>query len=200
MKPLAIIDEDAASRAVLARILAQVPALAEGWVLGGAADFAEGALPDVLMLAAGENVPEALRSLPPEAVLRKPVRAGEVIDRLRLLQARQGREKPADFIQIGVYRLDPVLNFLHVEAEEGAAAAPIRLTDKEKEILVVLHECAGVPLGREALLERVWGYGRDIETHTLETHIYRLRQKIEADPAKPVLLLTDETGYFISYS
>jgi len=71
----------------------------------------------------------------------------------------------------------------------------IRLTDKEVDILIHLYQSEDKELSREILLEKVWNYAKNVETHTLETHIYRLRQKIEADPAKPTLVTTTETGY-----
>lgn len=74
----------------------------------------------------------------------------------------------------------------------------IRLTEKERDILMILIEADGQPVSRADLLDRVWAYVDGVETHTLETHIYRLRQKIESDPTRPTLVLTDEDGYRIS--
>lgn len=71
----------------------------------------------------------------------------------------------------------------------------IRLTDKEADILRYLHRAAGAPVAREALLGEVWGYQSGVTTHTLETHVYRLRQKIEPQMGKTRLLLTVEGGY-----
>lgn len=62
-------------------------------------------------------------------------------------------------------------------------------------MLRILHEHTDRSVSREVLLDRVWGYVDGVETHTLETHIYRLRQKIEDDPAMPRILLTTEAGY-----
>ena len=76
---------------------------------------------------------------------------------------------------------------------EGREA--VQLTEKERDLLLALHRRGGAIVTRRELLDEVWGYGDGIETHTLETHIYRLRQKIEDDPANPVHLMTEEPGY-----
>ncbi len=72
-----------------------------------------------------------------------------------------------------------------------------RLTEKEIDILAAL---AAAPKGltREALLADVWGYKAELETHTLETNIYRLRQKLEQNPSAPQWLLTTEQGYCLN--
>ena len=64
----------------------------------------------------------------------------------------------------------------------------IRLTDKETKILRYLSRTPGKDVTRQTLLSEVWGYNHTIDTHTVETHIYRLRQKMEADPRMPRLL------------
>jgi len=71
----------------------------------------------------------------------------------------------------------------------------VRLTEKETAILRYLYRSGEKPVSREVLLQEVWGYNSGVTTHTLETHIYRLRQKIEQDPANAALLVTEAGGY-----
>lgn len=71
----------------------------------------------------------------------------------------------------------------------------IHLTEKETAILKYLYDTNDKIVSRETLLEQVWGYNENIVTHTLETHIYRLRQKIEKDPSNAQILITDQNGY-----
>ena len=53
----------------------------------------------------------------------------------------------------------------------------------------------GERVTHRTLMEKIWGYSNTLSTHTLETHVYRLRQKIEADPTRPWLVLTESGGY-----
>ena len=69
------------------------------------------------------------------------------------------------------------------------------MTEKESSILRYLYRAGQRPVSREKLLQEVWGYNSGVTTHTLETHIYRLRQKIERDAAAPAILLTEASGY-----
>src|SRR4029078_457354 len=71
----------------------------------------------------------------------------------------------------------------------------MRLTQKETAILRYLYRAGQRPVSRETLLQEVWGYNSGLTTHTLETHIYRLRQKIEKDAAAPAILVTEAGGY-----
>ena len=71
----------------------------------------------------------------------------------------------------------------------------VRLTEKETSILRYLYRAGQRPVSRETLLQEVWGYNSGVTTHTLETHIYRLRQKIEKDAAAPAILVTEAGGY-----
>ena len=79
-----------------------------------------------------------------------------------------------------------------LEATDGNK---VRLTDKETSILKYLYRSGAKSVSREELLTEVWGYNAGVTTHTLETHIYRLRQKIEPDPGNARLLMTDPGGY-----
>ncbi|MCF8495983.1 MAG: helix-turn-helix domain-containing protein [Alphaproteobacteria bacterium] len=123
----------------------------------------------------------------------KPVRAGIVLDRLR----RNLRETSAPEEHknaVGPYVLDSEACRL-IDPETGRH---IDLTEKERDILVFLTERKGQTVPRDLLLREIWRYGDNIETHTLETHIYRLRRKIEKNPAGPDLLLTDKEGYILA--
>jgi DNA-binding response OmpR family regulator len=92
--------------------------------------------------------------------------------------------------EIGPYEFRPSTKLLRTR--DGRR---IRLTEKETEILKYLYRAGGKPVARETLLSEVWGYNAAVTTHTLETHIYRLRQKVEPDPSNAQLLLTDTGGY-----
>lgn len=119
-----------------------------------------------------------------------PVRLGRVLDQVRRA-ARGAAQTPAP-VMFGHYIFDPVTSILQPAGDDGAE---IILTEKEAAILCCLARAGGGFVSRRELLTDVWGYVEGVETHTIETHIYRLRQKIEADPASPLLLLTEEQGY-----
>jgi len=93
-----------------------------------------------------------------------------------------------------VYRIGPYTFRPSAKVLLDDAGKKIRLTEKETNILKYLHR-SGATVGREALLHEVWGYNPAVTTHTLETHIYRLRQKIESNPADAQILVTESGGY-----
>ncbi|BDV35000.1 winged helix-turn-helix domain-containing protein [Methylocystis iwaonis] len=72
-----------------------------------------------------------------------------------------------------------------------------RLTEKEAAILDRLIRARGAIVTKAELLADVWGYGPSVSTRTLETHIHRLRKKVETDPRRPQKLLTEDGGYRI---
>ena len=92
---------------------------------------------------------------------------------------------------IGPYTFRPSAKLL----QDPAKNRRIRLTEKEAAILKFLYRAGTRAVARQVLLNEVWGYNAAVTTHTLETHIYRLRQKIEPDPANARLLVTEGGGY-----
>jgi DNA-binding response OmpR family regulator len=120
----------------------------------------------------------------------KPFRANELLARLRA-QLRLFENSEDAAFTIGAYTFRPSAKLL-VNPERNQR---IRLTEKEMRILKFLYRAGSRAVPRQVLLNEVWGYNAAVTTHTLETHIYRLRQKIEVDPANCRLLLTVNGGY-----
>lgn len=117
-----------------------------------------------------------------------PVRLGKVIDYIMFL-IKCSEKESSNILVYGAYSLDLDRSIFLYNKKEA------RLTEKEAALLECLFLRDGAVVSRQELLEYIWGYGENIETHTLETHIYRLRQKIEDDPSDPKILLTEENGY-----
>jgi DNA-binding response OmpR family regulator len=104
-------------------------------------------------------------------------------------QLRQFELSDDATFQIGPYSFRPAVKMLI------AGQKKIHLTDKETAILKYLYRIGDRPVSREVLLGEVWGYNAGVTTHTLETHIYRLRQKLEPKPGENRLLVTEPEGY-----
>ncbi|HUF55935.1 MAG TPA: response regulator transcription factor [Thermohalobaculum sp.] len=119
----------------------------------------------------------------------KPFRFAVLLARIRA-QLRQHEQSEDAVFTVGPYSFRPGTKTLSDEAERK-----IRLTEKETNILKYLYRASGRTVDRETLLREVWGYNAGVTTHTLETHVYRLRQKIEPDPANATVLLTEPGGY-----
>jgi len=120
----------------------------------------------------------------------KPFRFGELMARLRA-QLRQHRIANDAELTVGPFRFLPARRQL-VGPDTGLA---IRLTDKEAAILRALHRAKGGIVARETLLDGIWGYGQTVDTHTLETHIYRLRRKLDTIAGCGALVETAGGGY-----
>ena len=119
----------------------------------------------------------------------KPFRFAVLLARVRA-QLRQHEASEDAVFTIGPYSFQPSSKLL-----VAAKGAKIRLTEKETAILQFLFRAGQRPISREVLLQEVWGYNSGVTTHTLETHIYRLRQKIEKDATTPEILVTEAGGY-----
>jgi DNA-binding response OmpR family regulator len=146
----------------------------------------------VIMLTGADAERDVVRGLDAGAndYVAKPFRLGELLARLRA-QLRVFDNSEDAVFAIGPYVFRPAAKLLL----EPAKGRKIRLTDKECGILKFLYRTAGKPAPRQVLLDEVWGYSSSVTTHTLETHIYRLRQKMEADPSRTRMLLTEGGGY-----
>lgn len=123
------------------------------------------------------------------AYLTKPFKFAVLLAHIRA-QLRSHEQSEDAVFKIGPYEFRPA-----VKALVDEKARKIRLTEKETAILKYLYRAGHKPVAREELLAEVWGYNAGVTTHTLETHVYRLRQKIEPDPASARLLLTEAGGY-----
>jgi DNA-binding response OmpR family regulator len=121
--------------------------------------------------------------------LTKPFRFAVLLARIRA-QLRQHEASNDAVFMIGPYTFRPSSKLLL-----NPKGNKVRLTEKETSIMRYLYRADQQPVAREKLLQEVWGYNSGVTTHTLETHIYRLRQKIETDAAAPVILVTESRGY-----
>lgn len=136
------------------------------------------------------RAPDESYPFPRRDIFAMPVRMGALLDRV-MRHLRQKPQASAIDIEMGPYVLRPNESLIQRRSDNKS----IYLTEKERDMLLKFHQKKGEIIGRKELLDDIWGYGEGLETHTLETHIYRLRQKIEPNPAIPALLLTEENGY-----
>ena len=145
----------------------------------------------IIMLTARDSDADTVIGLESGAndYVSKPFRFAVLLARIRVQLRQHEASEDAEF-QIGPYVFRPATKNL-VDPKGGK----LRLTEKEAAILRFLHRAERQPVPRETLLRDVWGYNANVTTHTLETHIYRLRQKIEDDPTDARLLVTDAGGY-----
>lgn len=119
----------------------------------------------------------------------KPFKFPVFLARLRA-QLRTHQQSEDAVFNLGPYTFQPAHKLLITEDDKK-----IRLTEKETNILKFLYRSSDGVVARDVLLHEVWGYNAAVTTHTLETHIYRLRQKIEPDPSNARLLITESGGY-----
>ena len=119
----------------------------------------------------------------------KPFRFAVLLARIRA-QLRQHEASKDAVFTIGPFTFRPSSKLLL-----NAKGNKVRLTEKETAILRFLYRAGQKPVSRETLLQEVWGYNSGVTTHTLETHIYRLRQKVERDATTPTILVTETGGY-----
>jgi DNA-binding response OmpR family regulator len=145
----------------------------------------------ILVLAEAADDLETVQALDAGATdyVTKPFRINVLLARLRA-HLRQSEFNDDAVLTIGPYAFRPGAKLL----SDANGRRKVRLTEKETAILKFLYR-AGRTIGRDMLLGEIWGYSAGVTTHTLETHVYRLRRKIERDPAKAEILVTEPGGY-----
>jgi DNA-binding response OmpR family regulator len=145
----------------------------------------------IIMLTAHDTDSDTILGLESGAndYVTKPFRFAVLLARIRA-QLRQYEASEDAVFTIGPYSFRPSAKLLL-----NSKGNKIRLTEKETAILRYLYRAGQKPVSRETLLQEVWGYNSGVTTHTLETHIYRLRQKVENDAASPSILITEAGGY-----
>ena len=148
----------------------------------------------IVMLTAQDTDADAIYGLDSGAndYITKPFKFPVLLARLRA-QLRQHEQSEDAVFNLGPYTFKPAAKMLITEELKK-----IRLTEKETNILKFLYRSTEKIVARDTLLHEVWGYNAGVTTHTLETHIYRLRQKIETDPSKARFLITESGGYRLS--
>ena len=121
----------------------------------------------------------------------KPFKFPVLLARIRA-QLRQHEQSEEAIFQLGPYTFKPSAKLLITEDDKK-----IRLTEKETNILKFLYRAGAGVVPRDTLLHEVWGYNAGVTTHTLETHIYRLRQKIDKGFDKQLLTTVRGAGYML---
>lgn len=148
----------------------------------------------ILMLTGHDTDADTILGLDAGAndYVSKPFKFPVLLARIRA-QLRQHEQSEDAVFQLGPYTFKPSMKMLISEDDRK-----VRLTEKETNILKYLYRSNDAVVARDVLLHEVWGYNAGVTTHTLETHIYRLRQKIEPDPSNARLLVTESGGYRLS--
>lgn len=146
----------------------------------------------VIMLTAAAAETDTITGLDAGAndYITKPFRLGVLLARLRAQLRSHEASTDAVFV-IGRFSFHPTAKML----VDNDSSKKVRLTEKEVAILRYLYRAGDKPVSRKILLGEVWGYNAGVNTHTLETHVYRLRQKIERDPGRAEILVTAPGGY-----
>ncbi len=151
----------------------------------------------IIMLTAADSEDDTITGLDAGAndYVTKPFRMAVLLARVRA-HLRQHNQSDDAIFTVGPYKFQPAAKMLVIgDGQNSGGQKKIRLTEKETAILKYLYRVGNKTVSRETLLGEVWGYNAAVTTHTLETHIYRLRQKIEAEPSAARLLLTEPGGY-----
>jgi len=146
----------------------------------------------IIMLTGVDTDSDAILGLDAGAndYVTKPFKFGVLLARVRAHLRQNENSEDATF-DIGPYFFKPSVKTL----EDRSSGEKLRLTEKETAMLKYLYKAEGRPVGKDELLDKVWGYNSGVSTHTLETHVYRLRQKIEPVKGVSTIVITESEGY-----
>ena len=145
----------------------------------------------IIMLVANNTDLDAYENIEPDVnkYISKPFKYSKLLNCIETQLYKYDKAEETEF-SLGKYVFKPNSKTLEIDENKS-----IRLTEKETDILKFLYKNLENVVSRETLLHEVWGYNSNVTTHTLETHIYRLRQKIETDPSNATFLVTETGGY-----
>lgn len=144
-------------------------------------------LPILLLTARADDVDKVMGlDLGADDYLTKPFSLSELLARVRALLRRSAGDRGSlpNLVTFGAVTIDFVK---YVATRDGEA---VHLTAKEFALLRQLAASEGAALGRDTLIDRVWGEEVNVTNRTVDTHVLSLRQKLEFDPANPRHLLT----------
>ncbi len=146
----------------------------------------------VIMLTGLDGEADAILGLDSGAndYVTKPFRLGVLLARLRAQMRQHDLSEDAAFA-VGPYTFKPSAKQLHHQAR----ARDISLSDKESAILKHLYRAGDAAVSCDVLYNHIWDHSASLHTHTLQTHIYRLRQKIEDNPSHPEIIVSEHGGY-----
>lgn len=152
-------------------------------------DYLGRSVPLFLLLKSGAD-----DNFPGAEIIFKPFSLSTFLDQIRSAIHLYDNSQEG-YLQFNRYELRPFLKEIYNLRNSDT----VKLTEKEVAILKYLYKAGDKIVTKNELLQEVWGYNPAITTHTIETHIYRLRQKVEQDAADAQLILTSEGGYQLQF-
>ena len=157
-----------------------------------AGSFAAGIHTPIVLVTVLDSDADAILGLDLGAndYIAKPFRLGVLLARLRAHMRQYELSEDATFT-VGHYTFRPAAKLMH----HNLRNEEVPLSDKECAILKYLYRAGGIAVSCDTLYDEIWGYSAALITHTLQTHIYRLRQKIEEHPSNPQILISEAGGY-----
>ena len=156
----------------------------------------EGVRSPIILVAEelGEGVAIAALDAGANDYVLKPFKINVLVAKIRS-NIRQFEQSEFAILRFGRFSFKPGDKILL----NNSSKEEVRLTDKETAIIKLLYLSGGEVVTRATLLEEVWGYNTTLTTHTLETHIYRIRQKVGNTSSGQDFIATESEGYRMQF-